>query len=56
MLKKVWEALFLLMVLMVTVQLALASLRPYLPVLGIVLIGIITGGLIRIVWFKRKFW
>lgn len=56
MLRKVWEALFLLIVLVVAVQLAIASIRPYLPVLGFVLIAIISGTLVRIFWFKRKFW
>lgn len=56
MFKKVWEALFLVIVLVVGVQLAIASLRPLLPILGLVLLGIITGVLVKVFWFKRKFW
>jgi hypothetical protein len=56
MFKKVWEALFLLAVLVFGVQLAIASLRPLLPILGIVLLVIITGVLVKVFWFRRKFW
>lgn len=56
MLKKVWECIALLVVLVVGVQLVLASLQPWLPILGLVVIGIITAALIRLVFFRRWFW
>ncbi|MFM9793286.1 hypothetical protein [Streptomyces turgidiscabies] len=56
MLKKVWESIALLVVLVVVVHLALASIQPWLPVLGIVVLGIITAALIRLVFFRKWFW
>lgn len=56
MLRKVWEALGLLIVLVIAVNLIIASLKPFLPILGLVVIAIIGGALVKLLFFRQKFW
>lgn len=54
--RKVWEAIGLLIVLVVAVNLILASLKPLLPILGVIILCIITGVLVKVAFFRQKFW
>jgi hypothetical protein len=56
MLRKGWEAIALLVVVVVAVQLVVVAIQPFLPILGLVVIGIITGVLVKVFIIKRKFW
>jgi hypothetical protein len=56
MFKKVWEALFLFVVIMVVANVVVASIRPFMPLLGLMVVLVIIGGLIHVVFIRKKFW
>lgn len=56
MLKKVLEAAGALVVVVIAVNLMIVSVRPYLPYLGLVVLLIITGVLVRLAFYRKKFW
>lgn len=58
--KKVWEGIFALVAVVIVINVAIASLRPYLPLLGLSLAILIFLGIIfavvRVFWMKKKLW
>jgi hypothetical protein len=56
MLKKGWEAIALLVLLVVAVNLIMAAIQPFLPTLGVVVLIIIVGAIVKVLITKRKFW
>lgn len=56
MLKKAWEAIALLVVLVIVVNIIIVSLTPYFPVVGLTVLLVIAGVLVKTFWFKRKHW
>ena len=56
MLKKAWEVLALVVIFLVGASLAIESIKPYLPLLGLLVLGVIVAAVVRLVFFKRWFW
>lgn len=56
MLKKVLEGAAALAIVVIAFNLMVVSVRPYLPYLGIVVLLIITGVLLKLAFFRKKFW
>jgi hypothetical protein len=58
--KKVWEAIALLIVILILISIAQDAVRPFLPIVGIVvgvMIVVAVGVLLyRLVFSSRKFW
>ena len=51
--RKVWEALALLVVVVIAANIIIASVTPYLPVLGLIVILVIGIALFRLVILRR---
>lgn len=54
--KKVWEALLLLIIVIVMINIIAASITPYLPLLGLVCVAILGTGFAWLIFSRRKFW
>lgn len=56
MLKKAWEVLVLLVISIVFINIIAASIKPYLPLLGLTVVLIIICWLVHVVFIRKKFW
>lgn len=56
MLKKVLEGAAALVVVVIAVNLMVVSVRPYLPYLGLVVVLIIVGVVVKLAFLRKKFW
>jgi hypothetical protein len=54
--KRAWEAILLLIVVIVIVNIFATALKPYLPLLGLVCVAILGVGLAWLIFSRRKFW
>lgn len=53
MLKKAWEIMALVVIVVVFVNVAIAALKPWLPLIGLIIIGIGTALLVRRLFLRR---
>ncbi|MFF6951841.1 hypothetical protein ACFZAD_24680 [Streptomyces iakyrus] len=54
MMKKAWEAIALLVAIVILASLISAAIEPFLPILGIVVIGIATAWVVRFFYQRRR--
>lgn len=54
MMKKAWELIALLIVIVVVGNLIAISVQPFLPILGIVVVLIVSGLLVRFFFFRNR--
>lgn len=55
MLKKGWELIGLVVIIVVALNLGFSAIQPFLPILGIALVLIIVAYIVKMVFFRRKF-
>lgn len=52
--KKVWELLALVVVLIIVVHVAIAAFQPYMAAFGLVVFGLLVGTLVKFLYFRRR--